>query len=54
MAGDDCIFCKIVAGKIPATKIFEDDRALILKNQRRGNPARGYLAEDAVVIRHDS
>lgn len=22
----DCIFCKIVAGKIPATKIFENDQ----------------------------
>ena len=22
---DDCIFCRIVAGKIPAVKIYEDD-----------------------------
>lgn len=22
---DDCIFCKIIAGKIPAKKIYEDD-----------------------------
>ncbi len=25
---DDCIFCKIVAGEIPCTKVFEDDFAL--------------------------
>lgn len=25
---DDCIFCKIVAGEIPAAKVFEDERAL--------------------------
>lgn len=24
----DCIFCKIVAGDIPCTKVYEDDRAL--------------------------
>ena len=28
MADDDCIFCKIVAGEIPAEKIDENDRAL--------------------------
>ncbi|MBI2654183.1 HIT family protein [Candidatus Woesearchaeota archaeon] len=25
---DDCIFCKIVEGKIPATKIYEDDKVI--------------------------
>lgn len=25
----DCIFCKIVAGKIPAEKIYEDDKVLV-------------------------
>lgn len=24
----DCIFCKIVAGQIPAAKLYEDDQAL--------------------------
>jgi histidine triad (HIT) family protein len=28
MADDDCIFCKIVAGEIPAHKIAEDDYTL--------------------------
>lgn len=28
MADSDCIFCKIVAGEIPSTKVFEDDRFL--------------------------
>ncbi|MGH9579361.1 MAG: HIT domain-containing protein, partial [Terriglobales bacterium] len=22
----DCLFCKIIAGEIPAKKVFEDDR----------------------------
>lgn len=25
MAGEDCIFCKIVDGSIPSTKVYEDD-----------------------------
>lgn len=25
MKVDDCIFCKIAAGKIPSTRVFEDD-----------------------------
>lgn len=25
---DDCVFCKIVSGKIPATKLFEDETVL--------------------------
>jgi histidine triad (HIT) family protein len=25
---EDCIFCKIIAGKIPAAKVYEDDTAI--------------------------
>src|ERR1051326_676041 len=28
----DCIFCKIVAGEIPATKIYEDERAVVFRD----------------------
>jgi histidine triad (HIT) family protein len=28
MSGNDCIFCKIVAGEIPVTRIYEDDVVL--------------------------
>ena len=33
----DCIFCKIVDGKIPAGKVYEDDEILAFKDI---NPAR--------------
>jgi histidine triad (HIT) family protein len=29
---DDCIFCKIVAGDIPADKVFEDDTVLAFRD----------------------
>jgi len=28
MSDQDCIFCKIIAGEIPATKVYQDDDAL--------------------------
>ncbi len=29
---DDCLFCKIAAGQIPADKVFEDDCVLVFKD----------------------
>ena len=41
MADPDCLFCKIVAGEIPATKVHEDDRTVAFMDI---NPAtRGHL-----------
>ena len=28
----DCIFCKIIAGDIPSTKVYEDDRVLAFRD----------------------
>jgi diadenosine tetraphosphate (Ap4A) HIT family hydrolase len=28
----DCIFCKIIAGEIPATKLYEDDDMIIIND----------------------
>ena len=32
MLSDDCLFCKIIKGEIPASKVFEDDKMLIFKD----------------------
>ena len=32
MAEQDCIFCKIVAGGIPAAKVYEDERAVAFRD----------------------
>ena len=28
----DCLFCKIIAGEIPADKVFEDEQVLVFKD----------------------
>lgn len=29
---DDCLFCKIVAGKIPSQQVFSDDKVIVFKD----------------------
>ena len=29
---EDCLFCKIIAGEIPATKVYEDENMVIIKD----------------------
>lgn len=29
---EDCIFCKIIRGEIPSTKLFEDERLLVVED----------------------
>ena len=31
-AETECIFCRIVRGEIPSTKVFEDDRTLVFRD----------------------
>lgn len=39
----DCLFCKIVAGEIPSTKMFENDDMIIIKDIAPQAPVH-YLA----------
>ncbi len=64
MADQDCIFCKIVSGDIPADKVYEDDRVLafrdldpmmpvhvlIIPKRHYSNIADGVSAEDAAAL----
>ena len=37
---EDCLFCKIIKGEIPSTKVYEDDGIspfIILQNNKRRN-----------------
>jgi histidine triad (HIT) family protein len=29
---DDCLFCKIIAGKIPSKKVYEDDKVFVFED----------------------
>ena len=29
---DNCIFCKIIAGEIPSSKVYEDDKMLVFRD----------------------
>ncbi|MDD5172353.1 MAG: HIT family protein [Candidatus ainarchaeum sp.] len=40
---DDCIFCKIGAGKIPSAKVYEDDKFLAFLDINPVNPGHTLL-----------
>ena len=40
----DCIFCKIVAGEIPAHKVYEDDQTLAFMDIGQVNPGHVIVA----------
>ncbi|MBS0356747.1 MAG: HIT family protein [Proteobacteria bacterium] len=35
---DDCVFCRIVRGELPASKVYEDEHTLAFMNIMAGNP----------------
>ncbi|MFA5020614.1 MAG: HIT family protein [Patescibacteria group bacterium] len=40
---DDCIFCKIIKGEIPAEKVYEDDLALAFLDNTPINPGHTLI-----------
>jgi histidine triad (HIT) family protein len=40
----DCVFCKIVAGQIPSTKVYEDEHALAFMDIGQVNPGHVLVA----------
>lgn len=41
---NDCVFCKIVAGQIPSTKVFEDEHTLAFMDIGQVNPGHVLVA----------
>ena len=40
----DCVFCKIVAGQIPSTKVYEDEQVLAFMDLGQVNPGHVLVA----------
>jgi histidine triad (HIT) family protein len=49
MAEQNCLFCKIVAGEIPAAKIFEDERAVVFRDINPQAPTHALVIPRAHV-----
>jgi histidine triad (HIT) family protein len=45
----NCVFCKIVAGQIPSTKIYEDEQVLAFMDIGQVNPGHALVAVKAHV-----
>ena|ERR1051325_431493 len=45
----DCIFCKIVAGEIPATRVFEDDAAVAFRDINPQAPTHALVIPRAHI-----
>lgn len=43
MHKDDCIFCKIVKGEIPCTKVYEDDKVLAFEDLNPAAPVHTLI-----------
>ena len=39
----DCIFCKIIAGEIPSSKVYEDDKAIAILDITQVTPGHTLL-----------
>ena len=41
---NDCVFCKIVAGQIPSTRVYEDEHTLAFLDIGHVNPGHTLVA----------
>ena len=61
----DCLFCKIIAGSIPSTKVYEDDKILAFRDIAPQAPSHilvipkvhiqdvsGITAENSAIVAH--
>ena len=49
----DCIFCKIIAGEIPSTKVYEDDKILAFEDTPYLERAEKIMQSKNVIVNID-
>jgi len=47
---DDCLFCKMVAGKIPAKKVYEDERVFVFEDIKPQAPTHVLVVPKKHVV----
>jgi histidine triad (HIT) family protein len=47
---DDCLFCKIIAGKIPAKKVYEDDRTFVFEDLNPQGPTHVLIIPKKHIV----
>ena len=46
---ENCLFCKIIAGAIPSTKVYEDDSVLAFRDINPQTPVHGLVVPKAHI-----
>ena len=46
---EDCIFCKIIKGEIPSTKIYEDENVLEINEENKEIASNIFLAINKIA-----
>jgi histidine triad (HIT) family protein len=46
----DCLFCKIIAGKIPSKKVFEDDRVYVFEDIQPKAPTHVLIVPKKHIV----
>lgn len=47
---EDCLFCKIIAGKIPSKKVYEDDRTFVFEDIRPQAPTHVLIIPKKHIV----
>lgn len=47
---NDCLFCKIIEGKVPSKKVYEDDRTFVFEDMRPQAPTHVLIIPKKHIV----